>query len=179
MIKVNNDHILCLTVLKVIYILIIRFILWEKRWLMASSAPVFSFSSAELVVNLNSLPPINPLNQPHPPRENIEMVKSVRYMKAKLINLLSRPNINKLITLTFNFKNQLPTSTTTLENFSSLNVSKLESLRALKLTWYGIESPQNSFDHLAQNKTYQTNSFTKTCIDFVNRVKFLIEQSKF
>ena len=157
MIKVNNDHILCLTVLKVIYILIIRFILWEKRWLVARSGPVFSFGLAELVFNLNSLPPpsTHSTNPTHPGRV-LKWSNSARFMKAKLINLLSRPNINKLITLTFNFQNQLPTATTTLENFSSLNVSKLESFGALKLTRYGIESPQNSFDHLAQNKTYQT-----------------------
>ena len=156
MVKINNDHIFCLTVLKVIYILIIRFILWEKRWLMASSAPVFSFSSAELVFNLNSLPPPSPHStNPTHPGKVLKWSNSARFMKAKLINLLSRPNINKWITLTFNFKNQLPTSTTTLENFSSLNVSMLESLMALKLTWYGIEYPQNSFDHLAQNKTYK------------------------
>ena len=93
---------------------------------MASSARVFSFSLAELVFDLNPpLPSTHSTNPTHPGKV-LKWSNSARFMKAKLINLLSRPNINKLITLTFNFKNQLPTSTTTLENFSSLNVSKLK-----------------------------------------------------
>ena len=62
----------------------------------AKVSPSFSFSWDELVFNLNFTPPIQ---------------EKYQNGQAKLINLLSRPNIIKLFTLKFNLTIQLQTET--------------------------------------------------------------------
>ena len=52
----------------------------------------------------------------------------------------------------------------------TLNLSNLESFRALKLTWSGMEYHHKILEHLAQKKL-------KNDMNFVNRVNFLVEQN--